>query len=110
MVLVSSCGFPDRQYFAGMTETFRILCSGPFSQLAGTILCSGGAMLGIPQARPQIQWYLDACEAAGREVVEQGLVSPATNAVLEREIADIESYVKHANDNFDRILGLSKQV
>jgi hypothetical protein len=104
-VLISNCGFPDRVHFDGMVETFRLMYStAPNNELAATILCSAGGVLGHPELREHIRWYLDACEAAGREVVEQGNISPATQSVLDRQIVDPETYANNANAYFDSIL------
>ena len=105
MVLISNCGFPEQLHFAGMVETFRLCCStSPGYELAGAILCSAGNILTKPPLRGQIQWYLDACAAAGREVAEQGTISPGTQAVLDRPIIDPEMYVNNTNASLGRIL------
>lgn len=44
------------------------------------------------------------CEAAGREVVEQGTISPGTQAVLDRPIIDPEMYVNNTNAYLGSIL------
>ncbi len=108
-VLISNCGFPGRQYFTGLVETFRNLYSKPGNELAGAILCGAGIMLGIPEARQYIQWYLDACEDAGREVAQAGAISEQTQSVLERELIDFETYVNNANAYWDRTLAGQSQ-
>lgn len=104
-VLISNCGFPGRQYFSGMMETFRIFCSGPNNELAGAILCSAGALLTMPPARDRIKWYLEACETAGREVVLEGRISVETQEVIDRDlITDVDQYMNMANTYWDGVL------
>lgn len=112
MVLISNCGFPERRFFFGMEETFRLQCSSHGDQPVGFIFCSCGEMLTQPQAQEHIQWYLSACEGAGREVVEQGGISSKTQAVLNRElITDIDMYLNMTNTFFkDQILAAEKKI
>lgn len=105
VILISNCGFPSRQYFSGILETFRLWCSGPYRTLAGSILCSAGPLLGIEPARPFIQWYLDACEKVGQEIVERGKMSDKTRAILERELLDdTEAYLNGGNEHYEQLL------
>jgi len=104
-VLISNCGFPGRQYFSGMMESFRIFCSSPHNELAGAILCSAGPLLTMPPAREMIQWYLDACEKAGQEIALQGRISPVTQAILDQElITDVDQYMNAANSYWGQVL------
>lgn len=81
------------------------MCSGPNGTLAGSILCSAGALLGMPQVRSMVQWYLDACVSAGQDVINEGCISEATNRILERElIDDIDAYIEGGNTYFTQIL------
>lgn len=100
-VLISNCGFPYRRFFSGLVETFNLGCSSSGFEFAGAILCPAGSLLTVPPVREQIQWYLDACEVAGREVVAQGGISPETQAMLERDIIDPETYIANANAYFE---------
>ncbi|MBP1762475.1 MAG: iron-sulfur protein [Firmicutes bacterium] len=105
VILISNCGLPTRQYFSGLQETFRLWCSGPDRVMAGSILCSAGPLLGIEQARPYIQWYLDACEKAGKEIVSSGNMTDETQAILQRELLDdTEAYVNNGNAFYEQLL------
>lgn len=85
MVLISNCGLPDRRNFNGLLETFRLM-SNPYRELAGTILCPLGPILSVEPLKPLNRWYIDACETAGREFVETGAFSQATQEVLEKPL------------------------
>ncbi len=103
-VLISSCGSPDRRVFSGLLETFRQSCSCCGIEFAGAILCPAGSLLNMPPAREQIQWYLDACEAAGREITVQAGISPETQAVLERDLIDQDTYITNFNAYIENLL------
>ncbi len=97
-VLISNCGFPERQHFSGLVETFRCFTSGPDSELAGAICCAGGELLRQPALQDSLTWYADAARKAGREVAEQGSISPQTQEVLDRPlIEDPAVYANMAN-------------
>jgi putative NADPH-quinone reductase len=104
-VLISTCGFPDRAPFSGIVETFRLRhTTAPGMELLATILGTPGELLTRPSQRERIQWYLDACQTAGREVTAQGKISPATQSVLDRTLVDPETYTAKTNAFFDRRL------
>lgn len=102
VVLITNCGAPDRRMFSGLVETFRNYCASGGVEFAA-ILCPAGALLTMPPARGQIQWYLDACETAGREIVAQGKISHETQALLERDIIDPETYIAQSNTYVEKL-------
>lgn len=105
IVLISNAGFPDRKYFSALSEMFRILGSSPNADLAGMILCSGGPLLSNPQLHEMVQWYIDACENAGRELVEAGHITAETQAILDRDLTtDVDNYMSNVNKIWDAVL------
>lgn len=105
MVLISNAGFPDRKYFSALSEMFRILGSSPNVDLVGMVLCSGGPLLTNPHLHEMVQWYIDACETAGRELVEAGHITAATQAVLDRDLTtDVDNYMSNVNKLWDAVL------
>jgi multimeric flavodoxin WrbA len=94
-VLISNCGFPERENFAALEAHMAQVTHGE-DGLAGTILCAAGPWLG-GAPRDVVQWYLNATRQAGREVVETGRISDETNAILARPLATPEMYVKIIN-------------
>lgn len=103
-VLISNCGFPERHHFGALVETFRLLTSGPDEDLAGVILCAGGELLRVEQLQDSIRWYLDASRKAGREFVQTGHISPATQGTLDRLLADPQVYAHMANAHWDSLI------
>ena len=104
VVLISNCGFPERHHFSGLVETFRRFTSFPDTDLTATILCPAGELLGPPAMREGLQWYTDAARRAGREVVEQGRITPETQQVLDRPLMDPTIYSQMANAYWDRTI------
>ena len=98
MVLISNCGFPQRHHFSALEETFRRFADTPDIELAGVILCAGGELLRVKALEGRFDWYLNAARKAGREVIEQGRISPETQAVLDRPLVENPAvYARMAN-------------
>ncbi len=105
MVLISSCGYPERHHFAALVKTFRqFSASAPDLTLTATILCAAAGVLSIPGYEEAVQCYLDAAHRAGQEVVKQGCVTPDTQKVLDHNLIDPETYSSGANAYFDSII------
>jgi hypothetical protein len=108
VLLISTCGFPDTEHFSGLKETWRCMFRSGRMTTAGMICCTAGAMLQRMEARPVIQWYLDAVRKAGREVVETGRIAGETQAILDRSLVNNkEMFVKQVNGFFER-MGLTR--
>ena len=106
LVVISTCGFPERHHFSGLIESFQRLTSRPALQLSGMILCPGAEPLGQPQLRPMFQWYFDAARCAGHEIYEQGKITPGTQALLEQPLFDdMDAFAKMANAHWEQVLG-----
>jgi len=106
VVVISNCGFPETDHFSGMKETFRCWFRASTREPAGMICCAAGPMLHAPEARPMVQWYLDATRKAGAEVVEQGKIAPETAAILDRSLApDPAWYRTMLNERFHALVG-----
>jgi multimeric flavodoxin WrbA/putative sterol carrier protein len=105
-VLISNAGFPERHHFSGLEETFSLLVDASNGELAGMICCSAGELLRQEALQDQLAWYLEAARKAGRQVVEQGRISPETQAVLDRPLVkDPAAYANMAN-GYWRSLGV----
>lgn len=108
IVLISNAGFPEQAHFSGLKETFRACFRSEEKPLAGMICCAAGPMLGVPELRPNCEWYLDAARLAGREVVEQGRIAAETQATLDRPLVDDpEMYAQVVNANWES-MGLTR--
>ena len=100
-VLIANCGFPERVHFGALLEHMRYLTGGG-KGLAATILVGGGEAFGRAY-RPDgpFAWFFAAVRQAGREIVTQGRVSPATQETLDRPLAPDETYRQVANASWD---------
>ncbi len=99
-VVISNCGFPEQSHFDGLRQTFRCLFKSGLRD-AGMICCSAGPMLNVPEMQAAVKWYLDATRQAGREVVTDGCISEATQAILDKPlIADSAAYAAALNERF----------
>ncbi len=100
-VVISNCGFPEPSHFSGLKETFRQLLGQSRRTAAGMICCAGGELLRNPAFREMTAWYTDGVRQAGREVVTDGQVSEATQALLDRSlIPDSKMFADAANKHF----------
>lgn len=103
-VLISNCGFQERHHFDGLVETFRLMTQGPDAELTATILCTMGELLAQPALRDSLAWYPQAAHQAGRQVIELGHISPETQAILCRDLAEPEAFLQMANAHWDSLI------
>jgi putative sterol carrier protein len=104
IVLISNCGFPERHHFSGLVETFRLFTEVPEWKLTATILCAGGELLRQSALKEGLRWYIQAARRAGQEVVEQGCITPETQEILDRPLADAEIYSRMANAYWESVI------
>ena len=96
-VLIANCGFPERVHFDPLVEQMRHLTGGG-KGLAATILVAGGQALNRTYSPDSpFSWLFAAVRQAGREVVTQGRLSPATQETLDHPLAPAEVYRQVAN-------------
>jgi hypothetical protein len=103
LVLVSNCGFPERDHFRSLVEQFRQLTDGRGP--AATILVPAGEVLGgrYSPGGP-FEWFYSALHRAGAELVREGRLSAETGEVLARPLVPPEVYNEAANRTFDSLL------
>lgn len=103
-VLISNAGFPEGHHFDGLRQTFRLLTSGPDSELMGEICCAGGPLVRIPHLADGVGWYLEAAERAGSEVVIGGRITDETQTLLDRPLApDPAAYADMTNAHWESL-------
>ncbi|MHB8158486.1 MAG: NAD(P)H-dependent oxidoreductase [Desulfocucumaceae bacterium] len=108
LVLISNCGFPERSHFSGLVETFKAFTASPDLELSATILCPGGELLRVQSLQEGLQGFFNASRSAGREFVGKGSITPETQAVLDKNLADPEIYSRMANAHWDAAI-INKQ-
>ena len=97
-VLISNCGFPGDYNFSGLLETFKVMTK---KNLAGTILCAQGGILQAIHSNAMLEKlyspFFLALETAGKEIVNQGTITDATQNILNKDFIDSETYMNAAN-------------
>ena len=108
IVLISNCGFPERHHFSGLVETFHRFTDFPDSEMVATILRPMGELLAQPDLQDSFRWYYEAVRKAGREVIELNYISSETQAILDRELMPVETYVRMGNAYWDSQITMSQ--
>ncbi len=93
-VLISNCGFPGRDNFAILRDTFNVLTQG---QLTAAILRTQGELLRIGELQAVLRPFFEAVRQAGREVVECGGIRPETQVRIDNELMDPKAFQEMAN-------------
>lgn len=101
-VLISNCGFPGKNHFSGLLETFKVWHK---DSIAGTILVSqGGVLSSIDHDEYLTKLYtplIQSLKNAGKEVVTLGHINPETQKLLDTEYMPDEVYAENANVSWD---------
>lgn len=101
-VLISNCGFPGKNHFSGLLETFKVWHK---DSIAGTILVSqGGVLSSIDHDEYLTKLYtpfIQSLTNAGKEVVTLGHINSETQKLLNTEYMPDEVYAENANVSWD---------
>lgn len=90
MILISGCGFPDREgNYDGL-----IFSMNKMFQLDAKIICVEQPMLSIEEAAPVAERYIECAKRAGREYAAEGQISNNTQDELDRPMLDPKVYRK----------------
>jgi putative sterol carrier protein/putative NADPH-quinone reductase len=86
VVLISVCGFPEKDHFRALVENFRLLSRFGGRELVGVLLRPGSeSMRFIDRMGKKGEEVLRGFYRAGQEVVEKGKISPETEEVVSQE-------------------------
>ncbi|MEA4988555.1 MAG: flavodoxin family protein [Anaerovorax sp.] len=89
MMLISGCGFPDREgNFDGLIFQFRRM----FGADAPLLLCVEAPLLSIPEAAPVAEPYLVLVRKAGMEFGRDGSISDETQSRLDAPMFPPDQY------------------
>lgn len=95
VVLVSSCGYWEMDNFDLLLAHIRAFCEHAEREFAGALLRPHGPALqpmmekGVP-----VDDIFEAAKEAGRQLVEDGKMSPETLAIVSRELLPLEMWVR----------------
>ncbi len=106
IVVISNSGFPEPSHFQIMKLYFRRLARNMHSEVIGEIYRSGGEMLRSrnPRFQPLLKSYRELLQKAGKELVQEGRLSPKTVKRLERPLVPPDLYARGMNNYFDKRL------
>jgi multimeric flavodoxin WrbA len=110
-VLVSNCGFWEKENFGALLVHMEWFCRNANSDFAGALLRPHG-----PALRPMLEMgagvedVVDAARDAGRQVVRNGSISQDTLDTVSRDLLPMEDYMNIANGNFEQAIEAGAQI
>jgi len=106
MVVVSNCGFHEIDNFDEMMAHFRIIARHSKTKLLGALLRPEGEFLawGEKLMPEKVKAVYTAARDAGRQVVQVGRISEATEKAVAAELMTKEQFVEGANAYFKSVL------
>lgn len=105
-VVISSCGYPERSHFQGLSLLFRRVARNLHSEVIAEIFRSSGGTLRAKafMREPLFRRYKEFLRKAGREIVENSRLSEETMAELEKPIISVDQFIERANKNWGKLL------
>lgn len=105
LVLVSNCGFWEMDNFDPMLVHMKAVSKNIESEFAGALLRPHGpALKGMMEMGAPVDDIFDAAKEAGRQLVEDGRMSPETLKSVSRELLPLEMYIEIVNKRFQEEL------
>lgn len=98
-ILISTCGFSEKDNFSPLRRHFAALCQNLNWQNAGEILVPAGALGFVGGAYDE---KYKEVKKAGREFTEKGRVSARTMQAISKEIMTAEDYLAMVNKFFEK--------
>jgi hypothetical protein len=86
ILVISTCGFPEREHFQVISLHFKRICQTRRVPWLGELLFPASSLVTSDPER--VAPNLAATERAGRELVETGALTPETLAEVNREYVD----------------------
>lgn len=101
MLLVSVCGFWERENFDHLSEWTEILCRASNATFAGKLLRPHAYVFShMPALAPGKANVIKALKQAARELVAEGQVSAETEAAVAAPLMDRDAYLKLVNKSW----------
>jgi len=105
LVLVSNCGFWEMDNFDPMLVHMKAVSKNMAREFAGALLRPHGpALMGMMEMGAPVDDILGAAKEAGRQLVEDGRMSPETLKGVSRELLPLEMYIEIVNKRFQEEL------
>jgi multimeric flavodoxin WrbA len=111
LVLVSNCGFWEMDNFDPLLVHMAAVCRNLGSAFAGALLRPHGpALRGMMERGMPVNDIFEAAKEAGRQLVNNGQMSPETLKLVQRELLPRETYMQLINQRFREALdGLERE-
>ncbi len=96
LMLIANCGYPERSHFQVVSHWLARHARNLGTEVIGEICASEGSLLTKPagEVQPIVAAYLQAVEAAGREIAAVMSISDQTRDLLARPIIPVEAYIR----------------
>ena len=95
VVLVSSCGYWEMDNFDLLLAQMHAFCEHAEREFAGALLRPHGpALQAMMQQGAPVNDIFEAAKEAGRQLVEDGTMSPETVAIVSRELLPLEMWAR----------------
>jgi len=105
MMLVSNCGFWELDNFDALVVHAKAICKNANMEFAGALLRPHGpALKGMLQSGASVHDVLTAAREAGRQLIQDGKISPDTLSTVSRELLPRDTYIRIVNQNFQQTL------
>lgn len=105
VVLVSNCGFWEMDNFDPLLVHVAAICKNLGSEFAGALLRPHGPVLrGMMDMGMPVDDIFESAKEAGRQLVEDGRMSPETLKGVSRELLPLEMYVQISNQRLHEML------
>jgi len=109
VVLVSNCGFWERDNFDALIVHVEAICRNLNGQFAGALLRPhGGALKRMIEMGAGVEDVVEAARDAGRQLIRDGRMSEETLKSVGRDLLSREDYLNIANENFSQTLDAAK--
>ncbi|HEY41688.1 MAG TPA: flavodoxin family protein [Dehalococcoidia bacterium] len=109
-VLVSNCGFWEKDNFDALLVHMKAICKNTYSEFAGALLRPHGpALKPMLEIGGLVEDVIEAAREAGRQLVRDGRMSEETLNTVSRDLMPMEDYFKAANQSFQQRLEASEK-
>lgn len=96
-VFISVCGFPERDHFLPMSQWLHFMEGRGLGRIVAEIYRPAVEFLAAPPFQAKKEEILAACERAGGELVQKGMILPETLAVIEQDFIDQAAFITEGN-------------
>jgi multimeric flavodoxin WrbA len=105
VVLVANCGFWEMDNFDVLVAHMEAMCRNMDRRFAGAVLRPHGpAMKPMLKRGIPLDDIFEAARDAGRQLIADGEMSPATLGLVSRELLPLDVFVQQINQLFQRAL------